>query len=1185
MEIQFTPEQQKVIDLHDRNILVAAAAGSGKTAVLVERIVQLISDPEKKTDIDRLLIVTFTSAAASEMRERISAAISKKLNENPLNEHLQKQSTLLYNAQITTISSFCLFLIRNHFQDIGLDPVFRVADEGECKLLKQDVLKDLLEEKFAEATEDFLHCVETYSINGSEKALEEAVLRLHEFSMSYPWPDKWLEECKSTYLEDNSEGMQTAKWMQFLCAYIKALAEDFPRQLDEAIAICEQSDGPYMYVPLLETEKEMLSSLIGCESYEAYREKLAKISFARLPSKKDETVSEQKRDFVKNMRNQIKATIGNLQKNYFYTDMETAYTDLKMSKRAVCTLLDLVIEFNQSFAQKKREKNIIDFSDMEHLALQILLEEKDGKMVPTKTARSYQEYFEEILIDEYQDSNLVQEYLLQSISKEDRGLYNRFMVGDVKQSIYKFRLARPEIFMEKYENYETADSDKQRIDLSKNFRSREEVISFVNATFEKLMQKSIGGISYEKEAFLYLGSSYEKAEQNQEVEVLLLKKSEELLEEASVKEREALLIAKKIKKLVGSFLITDKKSGKLRPCEYRDIVILLRSNAGWDEEFKSVLTGEGIPTHITSKTGYFSAYEVQLVLNFLRVLDNPLQDIPLCGVLVSPLHGFSEEELAMIKSECEDKKARKLYQKLAWYTQNGKNAELKKRIQVFLNQVEIYREQIPYTPIHELMQNFMRELSYEAFITAMPAGEQRRANIDMLLEKAIQFESTSYHGLFHFIRYIEQMEKYQVDFGEANISDENDDVVRIMSIHKSKGLEFPICFVSGLAKQFNQMDLRKSLIADMDYGIGVDYIDPVKRIKVPTIRKNAIVKKMELDNLGEELRVLYVALTRAKEKLILTGMIEDNEAWSEQQQKVSFSTILSGKCYLDWILASISEEGNFEQIVQIFDGEELIGESIREEVRKEFKKEKLLQKGYEEEIDKELQKVMEERFSFVYPYQILEKLYTKTTVSELKKAGMKEEGEPTFELYQEEEITPYLPKFIQEKEEVSPTMRGSAYHKVFELLDLCKSVSAREQMEELLQNGKLQKDYFEVVQSDKVEQFLQSDLAKRMKVAESRNELFREQPFVIAVPANEIENDFPETEAILVQGIIDVYFEEDGELVVADYKTDRVKTAEELVQRYEVQLVYYAKALEQLTGKRVKEKIIYSLGLNCEIRL
>lgn len=1272
MGVSYTKEQQMVIDTHGCNLLVSAAAGSGKTAVLVERIVKMVSDAGHPVDIDRLLVVTFTNAAAAEMRERIGAAIGERLVREPENEHLQRQMTLLHNAQITTIDSFCLFVIRNHFHTIGLDPAFRIADEGELKLLKNDVLGEVLESCYQEGEGAFLNCMEYFSTDSRDSAVEEAVLKLYEFAMSHPFPEKWLSDRKEDYdVPEAAKDLTALSWMQGLLKETGLLLQGAACRMTRCIAFCEEADGPYMYGELLEKEKEQIERLIAAQTYEARYTAFTALSFGRLPSKKDETVSPIKRELVKNTRAGIKEQLREMQKDYFAQSAEEIMEQMHSCREAVCALIDVTLRFKKAFEQVKREKNILDFDDIEHLALSILLREtQDGGTQPTETAQEYRSHFAQILIDEYQDSNLVQEYLLSAISGEEQGNDNRFMVGDVKQSIYKFRLARPELFMEKYHTYpEEAGGRTMRIDLHKNFRSREQVLTAANAVFSQIMRKELGGIEYDEKAALYPGAAYPDTEDSCETELLLF--------EGGEKEAEALGIAGRIKKLLLSYKVTDKESGMLRPVSYKDIVILLRTTTGWDEAFKKVLEEEGIPVHVTSKTGYFAAAEVQELLHFLRILDNPLQDIPFYGVAHAYLGGFSEEEIAAVKAACP--LAKYLYDAFREYAGMGTEQQmdsdsvaegqsgpddaqeeretgklrrdpvLQERLRTFLVRIETYREMAVYMAVHELLQTIIRESAYLSYVSAKPGGSRRCANVEMLLVKASDYEKTSYYGLYHFLRYIEQLEKYDVDYGEANLQDENADVVRIMSIHKSKGLEFPVCFVAGLAKSFNMRDINAHLVMDVEQGIGVDYVDPVKRIRSRNLRRNFIAAGLKRDNIAEELRILYVAMTRAKEKLILTAALKEPAKkilplmllQGVEERTFSYDILLGIRSFLDVLLYASLRNKCFDTIwqmceaepnrqnplyqedmcldVQIAAWEETVRGKLTESVAREANRRRLVlfdmlpdpgkkddkadgeENGEEQgRLDEGLLEIMEKKFAWQYPYENLKDLYTKTTVSELKKAGMVQETEFAFPLYEEEPVVPYLPRFIRQEETVSGTDRGSAFHKVMELFDFTRLAAAKEEkqelvrseMERMLAEGKLSKEYYDAVSVSKITAFLESGIAGRMAQAAVLGKLYKEQPFVLGLPASRLNENFPAGETVLIQGIIDAFFEENGAYIVVDYKTDAVRTPQELVKRYQTQLDYYAEALEQLSGytftgngKRTAEKIIYSFKLNREIRL
>lgn len=1271
MGMKFTPEQQRVIELHNSNILVSAAAGSGKTAVLVERIIRMICDGEHPADIDRLLIVTFTNAAAAEMRERIAAGITARLETDPGNEHIQKQSALLHNAQITTIDSFSLFLIRNHFNEIGLDPDFRVADEGEIKLLQQEVLAQLLEDAYAgqfvpEAPEQFHVCVEYFCPGGRESVLEQHILNLSRYAGSFPWPAEWLEERKNDYAAGDMEALVCSDYGQYLTERVNRTVEGCLEKLREVKRLCELPDGPYMYGELTEAEIEQLERLTSCKDLEEQAAKIPAVTFARLPSKKDDSVDPAKRELAKAIRNSVKDTLSDLSESYFKTPLELAVEQGKACREPLRILLDLVLEFDRRLLAAKQERHLIDFSDMEHYALQILLkrekvEESDGtgtdrtetkyRIVPSDVAMEYRQYFQEILIDEYQDSNLVQEYLLSAISGEEEGRYNRFMVGDVKQSIYKFRLARPELFLEKYDTYQET-GDLCRIDLAKNFRSRIQVVDAVNDVFSRIMSREIGGIAYDDKAALYPGAVYPAQEDPAYgSELLLIRKPEKgereesgigeqhaegagvLVDYDNVRQLEALAIAARIKQLKGSLQVMEKSTGELRPVRYSDMVILLRTTSGWDEEFKKILEQQGIPVYITSKTGYFGALEVQELLQFLRVLDNPRQDIPLFGVMQSVFGGFTQEEIAQIRSggEGHSRKRMTLYEALKEVAQSGRTveegeeisagesageeAELSQKADTFLQRIGHYRDLTPFTSIRDLLQRILDDYDYLNYVTALPAGSKRRANVEMLLTKASAFEKTSYFGLFHFIRYMEQLEKYDVDYGEADTLDENADVVRIMSIHKSKGLEFPVVFVSGLSKRFNMQDANQSLIVDMDLGVAVDYVDSVRRIKNKTLRRTVLSAKMKEDNLAEELRVLYVALTRAREKLILTAVLDKaDEKWElaqmTGQERLTYLDFCEAGSYMDFLLPILPQTGI---AVKTLRTEDLAVEELREQLRMGDRREQLrliacgetTLTGDPEENERKLM-YLRERFAYQYPHPGLQKLYTKTTVSELKIAAMAEKDEAAFHTFEEKEVVPYIPGFRREQEKVSGAVRGNAFHRTMELLDFTYLFTEsglftgcpnnyeeyrrgldknrlQNRLEEFLQREtislRLTEEYAKAVSLPKILNFLEQELAYRMWRAQEQGLLYREQPFVLGIDAKRLDPDLPKGEKVLIQGIIDVFFIEDGEIVLLDYKTDVIDSLEALWNRYNVQIQYYEEALTKLMQMPVKERILYSFYL------
>ena len=1280
MGVSWTTEQQQVIDLRNRNILVSAAAGSGKTAVLVERIVKIITDKNHPVDIDHLLIVTFTNAAAAEMRERIGNAIEKALDEQPGNEHLLRQLTLIHNAQITTIDSFCLYVVRNHFHEIDLEPNFRIGDEGELKLLREDVLGRVLEQNYEEPSEAFSDFVEGYASGRTDAALNEMILQLYEFSRSYPWPEKWLDSFVGIYRIENREELDRAEWLAPLTQNIRFVLKDCEQLLKQALAVTQQDDGPDMYEKAVRSDLEKYESLSKLTSFCELSVALSDIKYDRLASSRGFEGDPDKLELVKSLREQAKDVVKKLCRQYFFCSPEMMIGQLERTEPMLEEVVRLTKQFADEFAAAKRRKNLVDFHDVEHFALQILVDEETEKA--KKTAEEFRDTFEEIMIDEYQDSNEVQETLLRSISREERGENNIFMVGDVKQSIYRFRLARPELFMKKYDSYSLEESTTQRIDLHKNFRSREEVLTCTNDIFYKIMARSLGNVEYDAEAALYPGASYpaigmkktagkeETAEEQTKhniadftPEILLADSNDELLEDTEFSDKktlEAKIVAEEIRHLMKTQPVTDKATGELRAARYSDIVILLRSLSGWADSLVEVLNGNGIPAHTVSSTGYFSTVEVQTVLSMLRLLDNPRQDIPMAAVLRSPMAGLTDEELAVLRledgsvpfheavlelaeglyeedgqkeisdSEADRKQGRNADEK----TENHIEITAHRKLLKFYKKYRQLRQLVPDTPIHELIEIILRETGYGHYVAAMPAGNRRTANLNMLLEKATAYEKTSYKGLFHFVRYIDELQKYDVDFGEADMVGENEDVVRIMSIHKSKGLEFPIVIVSGMGKNFNKQDTRSKMVLHPELGIGLDYMDGKKRIKSPTIAKKAIAKQIDLENLGEELRVLYVALTRAKEKLILTGTLKDAPekleffrqqaalyAHSSDTTAIPYLTRESAAGYLDWILPAVLSYGD-KYPVRIVEAAELVLDEVENQLEQN---EDLTERIEEiEAADTQLVGQLKQRFLQRYPYQVDVLRKNKYSVSELKHRAMRErfeaEQEETVPAFLEEPVTPTIPLFIQREESVEQetpnrgALRGTAVHRVMECYDFASEKSVHEQMEAMEKEEKITADMRALVKEQTVADFVSSETGKRMALAQRMGALYREKPFVMGFTEEELENygfgagaqmienevqtenaqqeivlenvsrenHMHEEDLTLIQGIIDVFWIEDDGITVLDYKTDRVDTAQELIDRYATQLKLYADALERVFAARkmkVKEILIYSFRL------
>lgn len=1214
--MKWTSEQQKVIDFRNRNILVSAAAGSGKTAVLVERIIKRITDKEHPVDIDKLLVVTFTNAAAAEMRERIGNAIEKQLEEYPEDENLRKQQTLLHNAQITTIDSFCLFVVRNHFEEIQMDPNFRIADQGELKLLELDVLNEVFEKEYEKQTDVFLQLVDAYSDKRSNKAVKDMVAKIYRQSASNPWPKEWVESLVQPYLVETKEELLETELMQGIFAYVKSILVDMPARLEALREVALSADGPAKYAETIEKDLqgfEGLDEVCDYESLAAFCEK-AESAFGRLASIRNFTGSEEKKTAVSDGRKTVKDELKELRARYFSMPLDDLVEQLKRMRPMAEELVRLALTYMEAMEEKKAKRHIMDFSDIEHAALRIFVDEKTKEY--RATAMDFKKQFEEIMIDEYQDSNQVQEEIMCAISRQSQGEYNMFMVGDVKQSIYRFRLARPELFMEKFARFDLEESKEQRIDLHKNFRSRREVLDFTNDVFYKIMDADLGNVAYDDEAALYYGADYVDAG-DKKAEVLLYETSpvqeygdsgeESGSDELSKKQLEARMIADRILELKETMEITDKATGVLRPLRNSDIVILLRSLSGWGNEFVSVLEDCGIPAHVSTSTGYFSAMEVQAVLSFLKILDNPYQDIPMAAVLKSAIVGLDNEEMAELSlTEGASSFAEAVLMQMEAATDG--------RLLYFKELYQGLRKKISDTPIHQLLYMVLEETGFGDYVKALPAGAQRKANLDMLIEKAIAYEKTSYKGLFHFIRYIDQLQKYEVDFGEADITGENEDVVRLMTIHKSKGLEFPVVFVSGISKKFNEMDARDKAAIHPDMGLGLDEVQVEPRVKRKCLIRNEITDRIHRDNLGEELRVLYVAMTRAKEKLILTGVVENQEKLYKNHsgniikgKSLSFSQRVMAKSYMDWITDAVLSYPDKYAITFVQESDLVLSEA-KKRAQIEVEKEALLAKIAN--AKEGLVQQFKEAFAYEYPYKQDENKKSKYSVSELKHASMVEkydhmEGAVEVPDFLLEERESYVPEFALDmemtkssaKESVEETtrkapagvsrgaLRGTAVHRVMECLDFKQILEidttsidekrsfVQAEVARMLEMNLITEEMKELVRIDGLIKFVESPVALRMAKADANGDLFREKPFVM------------DYQGVLVQGIIDVFWLEGERIVLLDYKTDNVQKAEELVLRYKTQLELYADALSRVfsTKERIikeTENLIYSFKLD-----
>ncbi|WP_418542831.1 helicase-exonuclease AddAB subunit AddA [Intestinibacter bartlettii] len=1344
---KWTQEQQNVIDSRGGNLLVAAAAGSGKTAVLVERIIQMILNSDLKIDIDKLLVVTFTNAAASEMRERIGDAISKKLDENPEDEHLQDQLVLLNKASITTIHSFCLEVIKSNFHKINLDPNFRIGDETECSLMKLEAIDETFDILYEQNDEEFCYLVDCYAEKRGDSNLQNLILSIYSFVMASPYPKVWLKESAEDFNITDDFDFATSKWAKAILETVKIQMEGIEKSLCKAIEDVYGIDELVTFTDKLKIEYEKIKEILyACDTSwsDAYRQ-ISSMTFEnyakgvkRIPKDAPSYIKEEK-DKAKKIRDNAKKSIEKIKTSVFNKNYDDLKDEIKFLYQIVKSLSDVVLMFEQIYSQKKRDKGIIDFNDIEHFALQILTEtdengdfvfDEEGKNIPSDIALEYREKFYEIFIDEYQDSNQVQEVILSTIAKQKEP--NRFMVGDVKQSIYRFRQAKPEIFLQKYATYDTDLSSKyKKIMLYKNFRSRKEVVDSVNYIFEHIMSKNLGEIDYNEEEKLNLGANFEEVEDEKIIlggatEIHLMEKKvpevedpdeeEEEGEDLDASQIEARMVGKIIRDIMrpnenGEIMqVFDKKLETYRNVEYKDIVILLRATSAWAPVFAEELINMDIPTYADMGQGYFETMEIQVIMSFLKVIDNPMQDIPLIAILRSPIYGFTpedfidiritdkkvsfyeammmfvgekidlsnEEEQDIAEDEISDDIGNEIidvnineensyvdadmddyYQNInyedfeyeneefiyndevmyeSYISENveddliyeinsniegdeeSQKSELELKVRRFLDDLKELQEKSMYMSTDEFLWYIYTNSGYYAYCGALPGGSQRQANLRILFERAKQFEETSFKGIFNFINFISKLKKSNSDMGSAKTLGENANVVRIMSIHKSKGLEFPIVICSGMGRNFNTMDFRKDVLYHHELGYGPQIVDFERRISYPSIAKEALKCKINIENISEEMRILYVALTRAKEKLIITSSIKDIEQnmhkWSSNistEKMVSKYDILNGKNYMDWMMPAIIKHKDLEDIRETYNLSTSISMedeskwSVKTWNRDDMDFEKHEKEGIREVLntmdlsqhDTEYYEQIEKKLNFEYPYLGVVKKAASISVTEIKKRQEEyEEQEDSLGLYKRK-TTLKKPKFLsesQKSEKITGARRGTIVHLIMEVLDFEKVNTESEikaQIQDLVKRRIITEKESQVLSPRKIMRFFKSPIAKRML---SSKFVKREQKIYTQIKMNDIylndeifknNRETYENESVMLRGVIDLYFEEDDGLVILDYKTDFVdeNNKKEIIHKYKKQIEIYADVLSKLTGKKVKEKYLYLFGIDEQVKV
>lgn len=1228
--VQWTKEQEEAIYTAGTNILVAAAAGSGKTAVLVERIIQKLLDKADPVDIDSLLVVTFTNAAAQEMRNRVGTALERALEVDPDSVHLKKQLSLLQRASISTLHSFCLEVIRQYAYLLDIDPGFRIGDDMEMDLIKQDVLDDLFEEWYgdeASAVDEFFQVVDRFSSDRSDVDVEELILKLYTFAIQNPWPEQWLDDLAESYHIPEDWEEDDLDFLPILKYEIKNTLTGIRQQMEQALTIARESDGPDAYIDTITSDLEGLHAAEErIDSWSELVEWMDSYKFIRLSSKKMDC-NEEKKEAVKALRKSYRDSFSTIQKKWLSRPLERHVAEMQEMYPVIKKLTGLVKEFKTEFTKAKKEKALVDFSDLEHYCLELLLDEEADAdtLIPSRVALDLQAKFTEVLVDEYQDTNHVQETIIQMVSKQENP-GNTFMVGDVKQSVYRFRHAEPRLFLEKYKRFRMEEGAGKRIDLASNFRSREEVLNATNYIFRQVIDEALGEIEYDAAAELIYGNkSYDEVPiARPEAELILIDGDKEVeplegeteeaedfrdLEKAQIEGR---AYAKLIKKWIGrdgeAFSVVDKETGAQRPAQYRDIVILLRGMKQAPviaEELKQ----QGIPVYADVSEGYFEAIEIKVMISLLKVIDNPHQDIPLASVLRSPILGLNEDELTQIRVA---NRNGSFYEALGTYVKANDNKTTAK-LAPFLERLKEFRRAARDGALSELIWDIYRETGYYDFVGGMPGGRQRQANLRALYDRARGYESTSFRGLFRFLRFIERMEEEGKDLGAARALSEQEDVVRIMTIHKSKGLEFPIVIVGMMDKQFNLRDLNEKYLLDKTYGFATKFIDPVKRLTYTTLFYEAVKMKKLREQLAEEMRVLYVALTRAKEKLVMTGYVRELQKQLDNWDKILDHPDwvlpehyrLEKKSYLDWVgPALIRHEQN-----EILRTRELpVG--LGQEIRKDHSRweitivhaRDLTNLDADESIEKEqlkehieawepvpvesetLREYVNERLNYNYPDKEATMTRAKQTVTEIKR-----QRELFDEYGADQLISDYKPpiikrpNFLQKEKTLSSAEKGTAMHTVMQHLPLNRVLTApeiAEEVERLVEKEILTRTEADVIDIAAIEHFYGTPLAEYMRKIEG---VYREVPFSLMLKAEEVYSEFdPEKkEEVLIQGVIDCLIPKDDGWIILDYKTDTITEPvtsaleEKLRKRYKVQLSLYRAAVERIWNQPVKEAYLY----------
>ncbi len=1194
-----TKDQEKVQNTRNKNMLVSAAAGSGKTFVLVKRIISMIL--EDGVDVDQILVVTFTNAAAAEMKERIRQAIDKAVAAGSASARVRRQATLVHNAQIRTIDSFCSWLVKNYFYEIDQDPGFRTDTKGELKVIGDQVLSDLISEKIEAGDQEFLNLADAYMEKNKLDKLKDKIFALYSKAMSFPWPDEWYDSLLTATSFENTQKLEESDLVKAIRAYTNQVLATAIKELEAGVEFFTNNEPDHPNGTKMAEDLAFCIALRDADTFSDCYLVCSSLSFSNWSTKKYKNIAEAEGARFKAIRDKYKDLLKGLARDFYFMDLEDFFQAISYTGKQTKALVELTREYAKRLDMEKKKRNLYDFADIEHMALDILRYKDQREHGKRPVALELAGHFKEVMVDEYQDSNQLQEAILTAVSQDN----NYFTVGDIKQSIYAFRQVSPDLFREKLTTYPKEDSQGEkslRVDLDMNFRSRSQVLDFCNQVFEPLMQVEVGKVAYDQDAKLKTGAlGYEECGDSFDPEILILDADSAAVKEIESRADalEAAMVARKIVSMKKEgFRVTDKDPDDntfLRPMRYSDIAILLNSTKTDAGAFVEALTQEGIPSFVQEEQGFFNQTEIVDLLSMLMTLDNPYNDIPLAAVLTSQMYGFSSDKLAAIRAAYPEGSFHDAI--FAYHDSHEEDQQ----VTHFVDQLTYFRDQMVDRPIHEMISLILDATGYETYVRALPMGKRAAHNIDRLYDEAVAFEASNYRGLSGFVSYIKGLQTYNYEVGLAKDFGENDDAVRIMTIHKSKGLEFPIVFLSRAGKGL--IGKGETIDYDEDLGLALEYRNPDLKLCYKTPYVNMVRTKNKISYLGERMRVLYVALTRAKEKLIITGHLTPNknqtsleklESFKGETGQLDFLTRISADSFLEWVLRALYAS-SVEVQTRLISCQDFVIDQVRDMVEVRAIKESLLK--LVEECDTSLGLSIAAGLAKDNSRQDVAKYHSKYSVSELKHAAMEdqydEEGRPDFLNNDEESL---VPDFILEeavKEEAprdkakaqtpAGALYGTAMHRFMECFDFARddyASSFKDQLDYIKGAGLLPKSQGRLLSQAKLKKFLTTDTAERMHKAASLGLLYKEQPFVFSAPVSALFAGEESRQEVLVQGIIDVFFKEDDGIVLLDYKTDRVDEAAELVLRYERQLLLYRDAIFKAYHIPVKEILIYSFCLD-----